>query len=63
MIPKSLATKNAATISLLVAPIYKFLMLILFPVITFMEVLIRIFSPKAKIEQLTDEEIDSFIDM
>jgi hypothetical protein len=38
-------------------------MLILFPVITFMEVLIRIFSPKAKIEQLTDEEIDSFIDM
>jgi|SaaInlLV_10m_DNA_3_1039740.scaffolds.fasta_scaffold01124_6 putative hemolysin len=63
IIPKSLATKNAATISLLVAPIYKFLMLILFPVITFMEVLIRIFSPKAKIEQLTDEEIDSFIDM
>ena len=63
IIPKSLATKNAAPISLMVAPIYKFLMLILFPVITFMEVLIRIFSPKSKIEQLTDEEIESFIDM
>lgn len=63
IIPKSFATKNAANISLIVAPIYKFLMLILYPVISFMEVLIKLFSWKSKVEQITDEEIESFIDM
>ena len=63
IIPKSIATKNAAAISLSVAPIYKFLMLILYPVISFMEILIKLFSGKQKVEQITEEEIESFIDM
>ncbi len=63
IIPKSIATKNAAVISLSVAPIYKFLMLILYPVISFMEILIKLFSGKQKVEQITEEEIESFIDM
>ena len=63
IIPKSIATKNAAAISLVVAPIYKFLMLVLYPVISFMEILIKLFSGKQKVEQITEEEIESFIDM
>ncbi|MBT3728999.1 DUF21 domain-containing protein, partial [bacterium] len=43
MIPKSFATKNAAKISLFVAPIYKTLMLVLYPVISFIEVIIKVF--------------------
>ena len=41
IIPKSIATKNAEVVSLFVAPIYKFLMIILFPVIILMEIIIR----------------------
>ena len=63
IIPKSIATKNAASISLIVAPIYKVLMIILYPVISFMEILIKTFSWKEKVEQMTEEEIESFIDM
>ena len=63
IIPKSIATKNAARISLLVAPIYKVLMIVLYPVISFMEILIKTFSGKNKVQQITDEEIESFIDM
>jgi len=63
IIPKSIATKNAASISLLVAPIYKVLMFILFPLIVFMEILIKVFSWKQKVQMITDEEIESFIDM
>ncbi|MFK7780065.1 MAG: hemolysin family protein [Candidatus Gracilibacteria bacterium] len=63
IIPKSYATKNAATISLLVAPIYKILMIVLHPIIIFIEIIIKVFSGKAKVEQVTEEEIESFIDM
>ena len=63
IIPKSFATKNASTISLIVSPIYKYLMIILYPVITFIELIIRIFSKKWDSEKMTDEEIESFIDM
>lgn len=63
IIPKSIATKNAAKISLTVAPIYKFLMFILYPIISFMELLIKAFSWSEKVEQMTDDEIESFIDM
>jgi len=63
IIPKSFATKNAAKISLLVAPIYKTLMFVLYPVISFIEVIIKVFSGKKNVEQMTDEEIESFIDM
>jgi len=63
IIPKSFATKNSSTISLLVAPIYRVLMIILYPIISIMEVLIKIFSWKNKVEQMTGDEIESFIDM
>jgi len=63
IIPKSFATKNAVKISLIVAPIYKILMLILYPIIIFIEVIIKVFSWKSKVEQVTEEEIESFIDM
>jgi hypothetical protein len=38
-------------------------MIILYPVITFIEIIIKIFTKKGKVEQITDEEIESFIDM
>lgn len=63
IIPKSIATKNAASISLAVAPIYKVLMIVFYPVIIFLEALIRLFTKKSHVEQITDEEIESFIDM
>lgn len=63
IIPKSFATKNAAAISLAVAPLYKVLMLVLFPVIIFIEFLIRMFTKEAEVERMSDEEIESFIDM
>ncbi len=63
IIPKSFATKNATKISLFVAPIYKILMFVLYPFITFIEVIIRVFSSNKKLEKMTDEEIESFIDM
>lgn len=63
IIPKSIATKNATTISLTVAPIYKVLMLILYPIISFLEVLIKLFSKWWSVEKITEEEIESFVDM
>jgi len=63
IIPKSFATKNSATISLFVAPIYKILMLLLFPIIYVIEIIIRVFSWSEKVNKMTDEEIESFIDM
>jgi len=63
IIPKSIATKNASTISLLVAPIYKILMIVLYPVISFLEILIKIFSKWTKAEKITEEEIESFMDI
>jgi hypothetical protein len=38
-------------------------MLVLYPIITFIEVIIRVFSSEKNIEKMTDEEIESFIDM
>ncbi len=63
IIPKSIATKNAASISLFVAPIYKILMIILYPIISILEFLIKIFSKWWNVEQITNEEIESFVDM
>lgn len=63
IIPKSIATKNASAISLTVAPIYKVIMIALYPVISFMEILIKLFSWSKKDNIITDEEIESFIDM
>jgi CBS domain containing-hemolysin-like protein len=64
IIPKSLATKNATKIALFVAPIYKVLIFVLFPIIIFIELIIKIFTWwKQKVHRITDEEIESFIDM
>ena len=63
IIPKSIAVKNAKRVSLLVAPIYKVLMFVLFPIIVFMEMLIKVFSWKNKVDKITEKEIESFIDM
>lgn len=63
IIPKSFATKNAVRIALFVSPIYKFLMFLFYPVIIFIEFIIKIFTSKWVVEQLTNEEIESFIDM
>ena len=62
IIPKSFAIKNAVSIALFVAPIYKFLMLILFPVIFIIEGIIKIFSKSEAEELITNKEIQSFID-
>ena len=63
ILPKSIATKNATSISLLVAPIYKALMIILYPLIMFIELILRVFSKKQFSEKISWEEIESFIDM
>jgi len=63
IIPKSFAIKNSVSIALLVAPLYKFLMFLLFPVIIIIEGIIKIFSKNEVLEQITDEEIESFIDL
>lgn len=63
IIPKSFAIKNAVAIALIVAPIYKFLMIILFPLIVIIEGIIKMFSKKEFAEEITEEEIESFIDL
>lgn len=63
IVPKSFATKNAEAISLKVAPIYKVLMIILSPVIFILEILIKAFTGKNVATRVTEEEIESFIDL
>lgn len=63
IVPKSFATKNAENISLKVAPLYKFLMFVLFPVVFLLEILIKVFTGKNVATKVTDEEIESFIDL
>lgn len=63
IIPKSIASKNASKIALFVAPIYKFLIFLFFPIIIFIEIIIKNFAWKPKTHKITDEEIESFIDM
>jgi len=63
IIPKSFASKNAESISLYVAYPYKILMILLFPVIFILEKLIRIFTGKGVQSRITEEEIETFIDL
>lgn len=63
IVPKSYATKNAEKIALWVAKIYKILIIILAPVIYFMEGIIKITTGKSSVSKITDEEIEAFIDM
>jgi len=61
--PKSFAIKNSTKISLAVAKFYKFLIIILFPLVVSIEFITKIFTwDKAK-EKVSEEEIQAFIDM
>jgi len=61
--PKSFATKNAEKISLAVAKFYRFLMVILYPLVVFIEFITKLFTWKSKQEVVSEEEIEAFIDM
>ena len=61
--PKSFATKNAEKISLSVSWIYKFLMFVLTPIVYLLEKLIQFFTWKTKQEQVSESEVEAFIDM
>lgn len=61
--PKSYATKNIEPISLFVSKFYKFVIIILTPVLFIIELITKITTWKWKITQITDEEIEAFIDM
>ena len=63
IIPKSIASKNAVPVALFVAPIYKFLMVPFWPIIMLIKVVIRVFSWKKSDEKMTDDDIQSFIDL
>lgn len=61
--PKSLWIKYAELISLIVAKPYRFLMYLFFPVTFFIEILIKTVTWKTQIPKITDEEMESFIDL
>lgn len=61
--PKSFATKNAESIALAVSKLYKFLMFILAPIVFLLEKLIQIFTWKTKQEQVSESEVQAFLDM
>lgn len=63
IVPKSFATKNAEAISLKVAPVYKILMILLLPITFVLEILIKMFTGKNVATRVTEEEIESFIDL
>lgn len=63
IIPKSIAIKNATSIALFVAPIYKVLIYVLYPLILIIWFIVKIFSKKWHVETMSEEEIESFIDM
>ena len=60
--PKTLATRYADKISLSVSYIYKFLQIILFPVIWCIEKLMKALQKKKVENKITDEELEAFID-
>ena len=61
--PKSFATKNSEKISLMVAKFYRMLMVVLYPLVVFIEFITKLFTWKSKTEQVSEEEIEAFIDM
>lgn len=63
IVPKSYATKNAEKIALLVANLYKWLIILCSPIIYFMEWIIKLTTGKSSVSKITDEEIEAFIDM
>lgn len=63
IVPKSFAAKNAESIALKVAPIYKILIIILYPLTIILEGMIKVFTGKWVVRKMTWEEIESFIDL
>lgn len=63
IVPKSYATKNMVHISLYVSFFYKYTLIFLTPVLFFVELITKLTTWKGKISQITDEEIEAFIDM
>lgn len=63
IIPKSFATKNAEKIALLVSWPYKILMLVIHPVVIFIETITKVFTWKNSNIRVSSDEIDSFIDL
>lgn len=61
--PKSFASKNAEKISLFVARFYRILMFLLYPLVIAIEYITLFFTWKEKVEKLSEEEIQAFIDM
>ena len=61
--PKSFATKNAEKVALSVAPLYKFLMLILTPFNFVIEKIIKLITWAQKINKISWEEIEAFLDL
>ncbi len=63
IVPKSFWVKNAQVISLLVAKPYKYIMTFFFPISIIIEIIVKLVTWKSKVPQITDEEMESFIDM
>ncbi len=63
IIPKSLGAKHAGVIALACAYPLKFFATLLSPIIYIFELIIRIFTGTHSIPHMTDEEMESFIDL
>lgn len=63
IIPKSFGSKNAEFFATTSAPIYKIIIPLLYPVALFFEFIIKLFTGKARSYSMSDEELESFIDM
>lgn len=63
IVPKSFATKNSESISLWIAKFYKWIMIIFTPILFIIEIIIKVITWKWEIPKITEEEIESFIDM
>ncbi len=61
--PKTFATRYAEKISLATAPIYTFLEMIFFPIIFLIEKLMRAMNNKDELEHISEEEVESFIEL
>ncbi len=63
IIPKSYGAKNPEKLGLLAAYPYKVLLIVFFPIIIVFETIIKLFTWKVHKTHISDEELESFIDM
>ncbi|HKL43734.1 MAG TPA: hemolysin family protein [Candidatus Absconditabacterales bacterium] len=61
--PKTWATRNADKIALSVSKIYIFLTYLLYPIVIVVDFLMKKLQKDASLDDVTDEEIEAFIDM